>query len=43
LRAHMQGKSCFNFKAVDETLFGELERLTAESFIGMRRAGYISE
>lgn len=24
LRARMQGKSCFNFKAVDETLFKEL-------------------
>ncbi len=29
LRARMQGKSCFNFKSVDELLFGELERLTS--------------
>src|SRR4051812_14486684 len=29
LAARMQGKSCFNFTAVDETLFGELDRLTA--------------
>ena len=28
LRARMQGKSCFNFTAVDETLFAELEELT---------------
>ena len=30
LRRRMQGKSCFNFTTVDETLFAELERLTAE-------------
>jgi len=28
LRKRMQGKSCFNFKKVDEALFAELERLT---------------
>jgi len=43
LRARMQGKSCFNFKSVDEDLFKELERLTNESLVGMRKAGYISE
>jgi len=28
LKKRMQGKSCFNFKAVDEKLFGELKQLT---------------
>jgi len=43
LRARMQGKSCFNFKAVDESLFEELGRLTAQGIAGFRKAGYISE
>jgi hypothetical protein len=28
LKKRMQGKSCFNFKTVDEKLFKELEKLT---------------
>jgi len=40
LRSHMQGKSCFNFKTVDEPLFEELERLTANSLTGMHKAGF---
>ncbi len=28
LRARMQGKSCFNFRTIDDTLFAELGRLT---------------
>src|SRR2546428_12542548 len=28
LKARMQGKTCFNFKVVDEKLFGELDSLT---------------
>ena len=43
LRAHMQGKSCFNFKIVDEPLFDELERLTIRSLAGMKKAGYVSD
>ena len=43
LRAHMQGKSCFNFKVVDEILFQELEQLTIDSLTGMKKAGYIAE
>jgi hypothetical protein len=43
LRARMQGKSCFNFKNTDEVLFTELERLTADSIAGMKKAGFISE
>jgi hypothetical protein len=41
LRARMQGKSCFNFKSVDDSLFSELERVTGESIAGMRKAGFI--
>lgn len=29
LKARMQGKSCFNFKAIDEDLFAQLAELTA--------------
>ena len=32
MRKRMQGKSCFNFAAVDEPLFAELERVTAETW-----------
>ena len=33
LRQRMQGKSCFNFKTVDETLLAELAELTAQSVV----------
>jgi hypothetical protein len=32
LKARMQGKSCFNFKTLDEPLFQELEQLTVRAF-----------
>ena len=32
LKARMQGKSCFNFKTVDEALFEELRQLTIKGF-----------
>jgi hypothetical protein len=32
LKKRMQGKSCFNFKAVDEKLFKELAKLTKSGF-----------
>ena len=34
LRRRMQGKSCFNFAAVEETLLTELERLTKRAIEG---------
>lgn len=40
LRARMQGKSCFNFKIVDDALFKELERMTAEGLAMAREAGF---
>lgn len=39
----MHGKSCFNFKTVDDALLKELEQVTAESLRGMQGAGYISD
>jgi hypothetical protein len=41
LKKRMQGKSCFNFKFIDETLFAELEGLTEkgyEKFKELRRS-----
>jgi len=38
LRRRMQGKSCFNFKTVDETLFKELGRLTKKGYDGFKTA-----
>lgn len=32
LKKRMQGKSCFNFKAIDEKLFKELAKLTRAGF-----------
>jgi hypothetical protein len=32
LRRRMQGKSCFNFKTVDEKLLEELEKITKAGF-----------
>lgn len=41
LQARMQGKTCFNFKAADETLFQELEGLTGRACEGFKKAGFI--
>ena len=41
LKARMQGKSCFNFRAVDEKLFGELRRLTANGFAASKKMGAV--
>jgi hypothetical protein len=40
LRSRMQGKSCFNFTAIDESLFEELEQLTAKGLVVSRDAGF---
>ena len=32
LRKHMQGKSCFNFKKFETSLFSELDQLTKQGF-----------
>ena len=36
LRRRMQGKACFNFTKVDETLFAELDELTGRAIPGFR-------
>jgi len=41
LEARRQGKTCFNFNAVDETLFRELDQLTGQSIAAFRKAGFI--
>ena len=43
LLARMQGKSCFNFKAADDALFDEIERLTLRALAAFRKAGYVGE
>ena len=40
LRKRMQGKSCFNFSRVDETLFAELAALTARGFERFGEVGF---
>ena len=37
LKKRMQGKACFNFTTVDETLFSELAQLTAAGFQRFRQ------
>jgi len=32
LKKHMQGKSCFNFKKMEQSLFDELSQLTQQGF-----------
>ncbi|MBI5945718.1 MAG: hypothetical protein HY864_15260 [Chloroflexi bacterium] len=32
LKKHMQGKSCFNFKKIETSLFNELAQLTEQGF-----------
>jgi hypothetical protein len=41
LKKRMQGKSCFNFTAVDDGLFKELEALTAQSVKRLRSEGVV--
>ena len=42
LEKRMQGKTCFHFTIVDEPLFAELERVTAQGLTGFRKAGFVS-
>jgi hypothetical protein len=41
LKRRMQGKSCFNFKKVDEPLFAELEALTLRGLERFREKGML--
>lgn len=41
LKKRMQGKSCFNFKQVDEALLSELLALTQQSFARFQQEGFV--
>lgn len=41
LKGHMQGKSCFNFSAVDKPLFTELASLTKAGFASYKAQGFV--
>lgn len=41
LKARMQGKSCFNFKAIDPVLFRELAALAKAGFASYKDQGFI--
>ena len=41
LKARMQGKSCFNFKAPEPGLFKELSALTKVAFASYREQGFV--
>ena len=43
LRKHMQGKSCFNFKEVDQKLFAELKALTKDGAAKFSDKKYLEE
>jgi hypothetical protein len=40
LKKHMQGKSCFNFKKIEESLFDELTLLTKHGFVRFMEEEY---
>ena len=42
LKKRKQGKACFNFKTVDETLFKELARLTEKSYQRLKKVKAIT-
>jgi len=41
LRKRMQGKSCFNFSAIDERLFKELSKLTKAAYSSYEEEGFL--
>ena len=41
LRKRMQGKSCFNFEALDEDTLAELRQLTERGFEAFRKDGLV--
>ena len=43
LARRRQGKTCFNFKKLDEALLPDLERLTEQSIAAMRAGGSVGE
>jgi hypothetical protein len=41
LKARMQGKTCFNFKNINETVFKELEQMTVKAIDDFKKLGYV--
>ena len=41
LKKRQQGKSCFNFKSMDKTLFKELEKITKAGIADYKKEGYL--
>lgn len=41
LKKRMQGKSCFNFKKIDEVFFEELQELTEKGFYKYKASGWL--
>lgn len=41
LRRHMHGKSCFNFKSIDEDLLKEVKEITLAAYRSYEDSGYI--
>jgi hypothetical protein len=41
LKKRMQGKSCFNFSAIDKPLFKELSALTKAGFASYKQQGFV--
>jgi hypothetical protein len=41
--ARMQGKTCFNFRAIDDSLLHELGAVTALGLAAFRKAGFIAD
>ena len=41
LKSRMQGKSCFNFQGIDESIFEELATLTRESYASYQAQGFV--
>ena len=41
LKTRMQGKTCFNFKNINETLFKELEQLTVKAIDDFKKLGFV--
>ncbi len=41
LKKRMQGKSCFNFKTLDDQFLSELSALTKEGYAAYEKSGYL--
>jgi hypothetical protein len=41
LKKRMQGKACFNFKAVDDALFAELSQVTRQGYEAWKKIGWV--